>query len=136
MRFPFVTRAHHETVVTAMKQQLEGLAKLLYPRGVPQEFQLLLGIQIEASANQPEPEPELTDDQKAMAEMKAQQAADRARLERIRRTRPSQLGAALSDYMRKWSWQKATGSVAPSPVSSLFARAEAEALNTDTTSDA
>ncbi len=55
MRFPLVTRAHHETVVQAMKQQMEGLAKLLYPRGVPPEFQLRLGIQIEASANQSEP---------------------------------------------------------------------------------
>lgn len=130
MRFPFVTRAHHEAVVGKMQKQLEGVAKLLYPQGVPEEFQLLLGIHIEAKDSQPAPEPELTDDQKAIAEMKAEQAADKARLERIRRTRPSQLGPALASYMQKWGFQQAAVSARQSPATAIFAQAEAEALQT------
>src|SRR5437868_11480687 len=61
MPFPFVTRSHHEEVVRLLKSQLTGVAKLLYPEGVPEEFQLLLGIEIPASPQlklQAEPESE------------------------------------------------------------------------------
>lgn len=132
MKFPFVSRSQHEETVKALKKQITGLAKLLYPDGVPEEFQLLLGIHIEARADAPPREPELTEDQKAVAEMKAEQARDRANLDRIKRLRPSQLGQALTTYMEKWgSASRFTANVKPataSPAMELFAKAEREAL--------
>src|SRR5712692_7929697 len=115
MPFPFVSRAHHEEVVRGMKEQIVGLAKLLYPNGVPEEFQLLVGIHIEAQGEKPEPERPLTDDEQAIAEMKADHERDKANLARIKRLRPSQLGPAMANYHQKWGYLKATAAAAPSP---------------------
>ena len=130
MPFPFVSRAHHEAVVKDLRSKLEGCARLLYPDGVPEEFQLLLGIQLEQKASSPAPVPEreLTDDEKAIEEMKAEQAADWAEIVRIERTRPSQLGAAMARHMAKWGAARfATPTTGQSPARAVFAKAEAEA---------
>lgn len=129
MRFPFVTRAHHEEVVNAMKDQLTACSKLLYPSGVPEEFQLLLGIKIDAQAQvASEPEREPSEDEKAIAAMKAERARDEANLARIRRTRPSQLGPAIAAMMEKYGHQQAAAATRQSPASVLFAKAKEEAL--------
>jgi hypothetical protein len=128
MRFPFVTRAHHDEMVARLKDQVKGLAMRLYPEGIPEETQLVLGIRVEAKVVV-EKERKLTDDEKAIAEMKADQERDRANLARIRRTSPSQLGSVLARYMAKWGTQTAIAASKPSPAMILFAEAEAEALS-------
>jgi hypothetical protein len=127
MKLPFVTRSHHEEVVSALKDRLTACAKLLYPNGVPQEFQLLLGIHIEQA--KVVTEPELTDDEKAVEEMKAEQARDRAELDRLRRLSPSKLGPALARMMTKYGQMGAYTAVKQSPASAIFAKAEAEAIS-------
>lgn len=130
MRWPFITRAHHEDIVTRMRDQIMGLAMRLYPEGVPKETQLVLGIHMEVPAQSKAAEPELTEDEKAIAEMKAAQVRDWAQVQRIKRTRPSQLGLALSDYMSRWGYQRpGSQNAAPSPAIAIFAQAEAEALD-------
>jgi hypothetical protein len=126
MKLPFLTRARHEEVVSA-------LAKLLYPDGVPQEFQMLLGIHIEQAQAQVAAEPELTDDEKAIEEMKAEQARDQAEIALIRRVRPSQLGPALARMMEKYGHQSAYTAVKQSPASAIFAKAEEEAIKASKT---
>jgi creatinine amidohydrolase/Fe(II)-dependent formamide hydrolase-like protein len=128
LKFPFVTRARHEEVVSA-------LAKLLYPNGVPREFQMLLGIHIdeEQAQTQVAAEPELTDDEKAIEEMKAEQARDQAEIALIRRVRPSQLGPALARMMEKYGHQSAYTAVKQSPASAIFAKAEEEAIKASKT---
>lgn len=128
MRLPFVTRAHHEEIVGAMKAQLTACAKLLYPNGVPEEFQLLLGIHIEQPQIVAEPERELSDDEKAIAEMKAEQARDRANLARIKRTHPSQLGPAIARMMEKYGHQSAYMAAKQSPAGAVFAKAAEDAM--------
>jgi len=135
MKFPFVTRAHHEEVVRLLRSQITGLARTIYAGGeVPEEFQLLLGIHIEPKSASIAPERELTEDEKALAEMKAEQARDLAALARIKRTRPSQLGTALAAHMEKWGARSALAASKPSPISvsesdaaSMFAQAAADA---------
>ena len=132
LKFPFVTRARYEEEVARLKDQIKGLAMRVYPEGVPEEAQLVLGIRVEAKPAQVQSEPEMTDDEKAVAQMKADQANDKANLERIRRTRPSLLGKAMADYMQKWGTATfgVSAKVASSPVAKLFADAEADALKT------
>lgn len=129
MPFPLVTRSHHDETVRALKDKLTACAKLLYPNGVPEEFQLLLGIKIEAQtqvASEPEREP--TEDERVVAAMKAERARDEANLARIKRTRPSQLGPAIAAMMEKYGHQAASAAVRQSPATAIFAKAEEEAL--------
>jgi hypothetical protein len=129
MRLPLITRAHHEEVVRALKDRLTACAKLLYPNGVPEEFQLLLGIHIEQAAQEAKvAEREPTEDEKAIAQMRTERSRDEAELARIKRTRPSQLGPAIARMMEKYGQRSAAAATRQSPAIALFAQAEEEAL--------
>lgn len=136
MRLPFISRAHHEEIVSRMRDQIRALAMRVYPDGITEEVSLLLGIPASVTPVRLEPEPELTDDQIEIARMKAEQANDWAEVQRIKRTRPSQLGPAMARHMQKWGAQRFGGSAMPadtsepSPAIAIFQQAEAEALKT------
>lgn len=128
MRFPLVTRSRHEQEVSRLTDQIRALAKLLYPQGVPEEFQLLLGVRIDTAERETaEPERSLTDDEKMIAEMKAEQERDQANLARIKRTRPSLLGAEIARHMKKWGGIT-VATPAKTEAAEVFSKAEAEAL--------
>lgn len=97
MLFPFVTRSHHEAVVKSLKDQITALAKLLYPQGVPEEFQLLVGIHIEENSKPvtEEKKPEAPDE-KLFQAIKDEKEAFRAKLRAARRTSPSRIGPMIA----------------------------------------
>lgn len=108
--FPFLTRAHHNEVVKGLRNQIIALAKLLYPEGVPEEFQLLLGVEIPQSVKEPapisEPEAQLTPEQMIAETMENERAADQRKLTSIARTKPSlfpiaQAEARARDMIRR-----------------------------------
>jgi hypothetical protein len=119
MKFPLVSRAHHERVVTA-------LAKLLYPEGVPAEFQLLLGVEIPQQESATTPvhdvatsEPLPTEDDEAAE----QRLENIRRLTSLRRTAPSKLGPELARIMQADAMRGAHR-----PAKQIFAAAKEQAL--------
>ena len=136
MRFPFVTRRHHEEVVCLLKSQITGLAKLLYPEGVPEEFQLLLGIEIPTGAQprlQVEPEPIVEEEDKPEETGETNRAEEIRRLRSVARTNPSRLGRELERAMARDAVTRAT-SAHPSthPSQAIFRQARAEAVTNHT----
>lgn len=131
MKFPFVTRAHHEEVVHLLRSQIRGLARTLYAGEVPEEFQMLLGIEIPKPTNPvPEPkaaEPVLTQDQKIEAEAEERQMDAKAKLASIMRTNPSRLGPALEQVMKQTTMYAARA--ANPHVAQIFDTARKDALN-------
>lgn len=130
MPFPFVSRSHHDEEVTRLKEQLVALAKLLYPakdypEGVPVEMQMLLGVFI------PRPEPTTAIEEEATAEPVEDEEAqereeDQRRLTSLRRTKPSLVGPAMEEIMRRRIIRQVK---AANPSASVFAQAHAEALH-------
>lgn len=117
MKFPFVTRAHHEEVV-------EALARLLYPQGVPKEFQLLLGLQLGEAAPAPVIEPEDEEDKapdaKLYRKIKNDNEAFKARLSSLKRTSPSRVGPAIEAELKRRAQRDAN---LAHPASRVFAMA-------------
>jgi len=132
MPFPFVTRSHHEEVVRLLKSQLTGVAKLLYPEGVPEEFQLLLGIEIPASPQlklQAEPEPAARVTEEVEQEETQPNRAKEEEIRRLRslaRTNPSRLGRELERAMARDAMQRANSA---HPSHAIFRQARAEVTN-------
>jgi hypothetical protein len=131
MQFPLMTRSHHEEVVSGLKRQIVALAKILYPCGAPEEFQLLLGIDVpqniaKVPVTELELEPEQTDEQRAIEEMESEHAAAERRLRVIARTRPSQLGMAMAEEKARDLTRRAK---AANPAPQIFQQARAEALS-------
>src|SRR2546430_4555911 len=133
MRFPFVTRSHHEEVVCLLKSQITGLAKLLYPEGVPEEFQLLLGIEIPVSPQlklqaEPEPEPAAIIEEVEQEETHPNRAKEEEirRLRSVARTNPSRLGRELERAMARDAMQRANSA---HPSHAIFRQARAEVTN-------
>lgn len=131
MRFPFILRSEHDEQVKLLRSQIAGLARTLYGGDVPEEFQMLIGIEIPSNGRKPEPKPEpeeqpLTQDQK-IEEAEAERQNDvKARLKSILRTRPSQLGPELQRVMKQTTFYTARP-VNPK-VAMMFDTAKSEAL--------
>lgn len=131
MSFPFMFRSDHDEIVGELRARIIGLAKLLYPTGVPQEFQLLLGVSIPDSPSMvtaavEEVEPTLTPIQKAEEEEAERQRDLRAELTSRMRTRPSTVGPALERIM--YAEPIYAARAAHPAVARLFTEAKAEAL--------
>jgi hypothetical protein len=133
MRFPFVTRSHHEEVVTMLRETLAAREKELH-RLKDLIFQREFGVQLYDSlpadapvqtAAEPEPEPEPARD--------LEQERDARELTALARTRPSQLGPAMERKMRRDVMRMAqaahpTHTVPGSPATAVFSKARKEAL--------
>lgn len=128
MKFPFVTRSHHEEVVNLLRSQLAGLARTLYGGDVPKEFQMLLGIEIPDTGEKPvEPkEPVLTHDEQIEEEEAQRQARNRAELTSRMRTRPSTVGPAMERIMKETTYDAAKA--ANPAVALMFEQAKKDAL--------
>lgn len=127
MRFPFVSRVYHEATVNGLRKQIIGLARVLYPNGVPEEFQLLLGVEIPTTevaspVAAPAPTPSSTDQAE---EEEAERIRDiKAELRSRMRTRPSTVGPFMEQVMRQTTILQ-TRAAHPS-VAKMFAQAESE----------
>jgi hypothetical protein len=131
MKFPFVTRAHHQAIVGQLRSQIIGLARTVYEgRDVPEEFQLILGVEIPKRPHIAEPEPvkekPLTAAQQAEEEEGERQQAVTTRLRSIARTNPSRLGPALEQVMKTTAVFQARG--ANPAVAQMFDQARTDAL--------
>lgn len=130
MQFPFVLRSYHEAEVTRLKEQLVALAKLLYPAkdypdGVPVEFQMLLGVFIPrperpTAIEEREEAPQPVEDEEAQ-----EREEDRRRLTSLARTKPSLVGPAMEEIMRRRIVRQVKNA---NPSGAVFAQAHAEAL--------
>src|SRR5207302_6605725 len=115
-----------------LKSQLTGVAKLLYPEGVPEEFQLLLGIEIPASPQlklQAEPEPAARVTEEVEQEETQPNRAKEEEIRRLRslaRTNPSRLGRELERAMARDAMQRANSA---HPSHAIFRQARAEVTN-------
>ena len=131
MKFPFISRWYHEAVTNQLRSQVLGLAKLLYPEGVPEEVQLLLGITIPASTasttpETPEEEPEETTDPEQQAEEEKREERIR-RLTSLRRRSPSRVGPAIAAMMQQNVIERAKN--AHGPASPFFAAVNSKPTN-------
>jgi hypothetical protein len=125
MRFPFVTREHHDDVVRIMRSQLEGLLRQLYPQGVPAEAYLLLGMKEEACAL-PQPKLQGEPEDKPPTEeqvLKEERNEDRRRLTSLRRTSPTRFAKEMGRVMVR---DMTRGLRRPEP-RHIFEKAHAEA---------
>lgn len=135
MKFPFVSRSHHEDVVAlkdliiaergirvqALETELHRLKDLIFKNN--------FGVQIHDTIPEPqmEPEPVLTEEEKQVQEYQQQKDYEKARLASIAATRPSALGDALSRELKRDTEQRAR---AANPVRQVFASARAEVTGT------
>lgn len=128
MKFPFVTRAHHEEVVNLLRSQLAGLARTLYGGDVPKEFQMLLGVEIpDTGEKAPEPKDQpMTRDQQIEEEEAQRQMANRAELKSLMRTSPSKVGPRLEQMMKQTTYYAAKA--ANPAVALMFEQAKKDAL--------
>lgn len=130
MLFPWLSRRQHDAEVKALRNQVVALAKLLYPNGVPEEFQLLVGIEIphsdsatSASVTTAGPEP-LTAAQQAEDEEEGRIRGLQTELRSRMRTRPSTVGPYLERIMKQTSLLQSRA--AHPTVAKIFAQADAE----------
>lgn len=112
MKWPLVARSTYEEVVR--QRDLYEVALGMRP-SAEQEKKVMQ-------------EREMTDDEKAIAQMHAAQESDRQKITRIARTRPSQLGKEMAKMMAKWGPNGMTLPVKNSEALAMFAQAETEAL--------
>jgi hypothetical protein len=103
MSFFLVTRAHHDEVLAEVRKQLADAERKLH-RLEDLIFKQQFGVQLHDTLPAdmmpaPEPEKELTAEEKEVARIEAQEQAETARLRALARTRPSQLGSELERVM-------------------------------------
>lgn len=135
MKFPFVSRSHHEDVValkdtiiasqvhaiTEMSNELHRLKDLIFKNN--------FGVQIYDTIPEPQPEPEpvLTQEEKDIQEYQQDKQYRDARLASIAATRPSVLGDAIARELKRDTEHRAS---AAHPVRQVFATARAEVTGT------
>jgi hypothetical protein len=134
MNLPFVTRSHYEEMVGELRRQLAERERELY-RLKDLIFKEHFGVQlhdtIAAETVQVKPQENLTPEEEAAERLEAERAADRQRLASIRRTKPSQLGTAMADMLRKDMVRRANAArpaAVVSPAQEIFNQAKQEAL--------
>lgn len=135
MRFPFLSRSHHEDVValkdTIIANRDHSIAELSNELRRLKDliFKNNFGVQIYDTIPEPqmEPEPVLTEEQKAIEEYQDSKSYEKARLTSIAATRPSALGGELTRALERDTEQRAR---AANPVRQVFATARAEVTGT------
>jgi hypothetical protein len=141
MRWPWVSAARLDDLLREKNSEigrlekriadLEHERKRIYDLIFKQQF----GVQVHDTLNAPdipdasksaEPERPLTPDQQLEAEMRAQEEADRQRVEHAKRYQPSQLSAVLAD-IRARERRRAVEMANPGqhPARQIFAEAKA-----------
>jgi hypothetical protein len=141
MRFPFVLRSQHDEVVAVYAQRVDALEKelhrlkdLIFQNAFGVQLHDTLPVQMVPPVETPAPEPERSEDDREHDD-------EMRRLAAIKRTRPSQLGPAMSQMMQRRAMRMAravfpkrtvTGQVEPDkashPSRKLFEQAKREAI--------
>lgn len=135
MKFPFLSRSHHEDVVALKDQiiatrdhQIAELTRELH-RIKDLVFKNTFGVQIHDTIPeaQPEPEPVLTQEEKDVQQYQQSKEYEKNRLASIAATRPSALGSEISRVMQRDTEHRAR---AANPARQVFASVRAEVTGT------